>query len=140
MTLLDRWSGTRPPGHPTTIRTALRFVLHFAEMVVAMLVGMWLLGPLWMLAWPDLHDLPGAHAMVMATDMTAAMALWMRIRRHSWISIAEMSAAMFLPFVLLLVPYWTGTISGELLMTGGHVLMLPFMLAAMLRRRSDYSC
>jgi flagellar biosynthetic protein FliP len=70
--------------------------------------------------------------------MTLGMALWMKIRRHSWPRIAEMSAAMYLPFVVLLLPYWLGVISGDALMTAGHVLMLPAMLAAMLWRRSEY--
>jgi flagellar biosynthetic protein FliP len=46
---------------------------------------------------------------------------------------------MYLPFVALLVPYWLGGISGDMLMMAGHVLMIPLMLAAMLWRRGDYS-
>ena len=42
----------------------------------------------------------------MAADMTIAMSLWMRYRKHSWISIAEMAAAMVLPFAILFVPLW----------------------------------
>jgi flagellar biosynthetic protein FliP len=75
----------------------------------------------------------------MATNMTVGMALWMWIRRHSWPRIAEMSAAMVLPFAVLLVPFWLGTISGMTLMMAGHVLMVPLMLAAMLWRRAEYS-
>jgi flagellar biosynthetic protein FliP len=119
-------------------RANLRFGGHLLEMVVAMFVGMFALAPVWSLAAPGLTDRPAAHAMVMATDMTAGMVLWMWIRRHSWPRIAEMSAAMYLPFVALLVPYWLGGISGETLMMGGHVLMPPLMLAAMLWRRDDY--
>ena len=121
-----------------TARAHLRFAFHFVEMVVAMAVGMVALGPLWSLALPGLAAHPDAHALVMATDMTIGMALWMRIRRHSWPRIAEMSAAMYLPFVVLLVPYWLGAISGAALTDLGHLLMLPAMLAAMLWRRADY--
>jgi hypothetical protein len=120
-------------------RPYLRFAGHFAEMVIAMIVGMVTLGPLWSLAWPGLDSYPAAAAMVMATNMTIGMVLWMRIRRHAWRPIVEMSAAMYLPFVLLLVPYWLGAVSGGVLMMGGHVLMVPFMLAAMLVRRPEYS-
>ena len=67
------------------------------------------------------------------------MAVWMRLRRHSRASIVEMSAAMYVPFVALLVPFWAGTISGPTLMTLGHVLMVPAMVVAMLRRRSEYT-
>ncbi len=70
------------------------------------------LGPLWSLAWPGLDGYPAAAAMVMATNMTIGMVLRMRIRRHAWRPIVEMSAAMYLPFVLLFVPYWLGAVSG----------------------------
>ncbi|MEJ3749134.1 hypothetical protein WEI85_38460 [Actinomycetes bacterium KLBMP 9797] len=122
-----------------SLRPALRFAAHYVEMVVAMLVGMMALDPVWSFAAPGLTDGPAAHAMVMATNMTLGMALWMAIRRHSWPRIAEMSAAMVLPFVALLVPYGLGAISGDTLMAAGHVLMLPLMLAAMLWRRADYT-
>lgn len=117
----------------------LRFVLHYLEMVVAMVVGMAALGPLWTLVWPDLPSSPAAHTMVMATDMAIGMALWMRLRGHGWRGIAEMSAAMYVPFLLLLGPYALGMISGAALMLGGHVLMLPAMLLAMLRHRHEYA-
>ncbi|WP_155372953.1 hypothetical protein [Catellatospora vulcania] len=130
-------SADHAPERSTT-RKNLRFALHFGEMVVAMFVGMLALGPLWSLAWPGLSDLTVASVLVMATNMTIGMAAWMRFRRHGWVSIAEMSAAMYLPFLVLLVPYAFGAISGEALMMGGHLLMLPAMLAAMLGRRHEY--
>lgn len=49
-----------------------------------------------------------------------------------------MCAAMYVPFLLLLPPYWLGALNGEALTTAGHILMLPAMLAAMLRHRADY--
>jgi uncharacterized membrane protein (DUF2068 family) len=66
------------------------------------------------------------------------MGLWMRIRRHGWPSIVAMSAAMYVPFVVLLPFYWAGLVSESALMIAGHVLMVPAMLAAMLRRRHEY--
>jgi hypothetical protein len=119
----------------TNIRKLLRFVAHYVEMVVAMIVGMVALAPLWPAEWVARPDV---HAMVMAIDMTIAMALWMRIRRHSWPRTAEMSATMFLPFVVLLVPYWLGAISAMTVMVAAHVIMFPLMLAVMLWRRADY--
>ncbi|MEO6089755.1 MAG: hypothetical protein ABIQ18_42275 [Umezawaea sp.] len=121
-------------------RPALRFARHFLEMVVAMVAGMIVLGPVWSFAWPGLSGMVTAHVLVMATNMSLGMALWMRIRRHGWASIAEMSAAMYVPFLVLLPFYWTGVLSEMALMAAGHVLMLPAMLAAMLRRRHEYSC
>ena len=119
-------------------RAYLRFAGHYVEMVVAMLVGMFALGPLWSLAAPGLSARADASAIIMATNMTLGMALWMGIRRHSWPRIAEMSIAMYLPFVALLVPYWFGAVSAGVVMMGGHVLMFVAMFAAMLWRREEY--
>jgi hypothetical protein len=116
---------------------SLKFAGHYLEMVVAMFVGMVALSPLWSMAVPGLSGHPDAAAMVMATDMSIGMALWMRIRKHGWLHIGEMCAAMVAPFVVLLVPYWMGVISGDMLMTAGHVLMFPAMLVPMLRHRQD---
>jgi len=99
-----------------------------------MVIGMIALEPL----WPHI-DTVELHALVMATNMTIGMAAWMTIRRHSWPSIAEMSAAMYGPFIILFLPYWAGLISAGGLFTLGHLLMLPVMLLAMLRRRTEYT-
>jgi hypothetical protein len=124
---------TAPPR--TTARKLARFAGHYVEMVAAMLIGMMALHPLWPAAWLERAD---ADALVMATDMTVAMTAAMLLRRHSWPRIAEMAAAMYLPFVALLVPFWLGAIGGGTLMIAGHVLMFPLMLAAMVWRRAEY--
>jgi hypothetical protein len=124
---------TRPTR--TTSRKLARFVGHYVEMVAAMIIGMVALDPLWPSEWMVRADV---SALVMATNMTVAMALWMRIRRHSWPRTLEMCAVMYLPFVALLVPYWLGVLSGMGLMIAGHVIMFPLMLVAMLWRRADY--
>ena len=126
---------TTGPTTRTTTRKLARFTGHYAEMVAAMIIGMVALGPLWPPAWVERPD---AAALVMATDMTVAMVLAMLLRRHTWPRIAEMAAAMYLPFAALLVPYWLGAISGTTLMVAGHVLMFPLMLAAMVWRRAEY--
>jgi hypothetical protein len=41
-----------------------------------------------------------------------------------------MIAAMWIPYLLLTVPYLLGSIDGDVLTMGGHVLMLPCMLLA----------
>ena len=104
-----------------------------------MVAGMMLLGPVWTALWPGLPEQSGAHAMVMAFDMTAGMALWMWLRGSSGRLIVEMSAAMVAPFLVLLVPYLSGALSGHGLMMGGHVAMPITMLAVMLVRRDAYS-
>jgi flagellar biosynthetic protein FliP len=50
-----------------------------------------------------------------------------------------MSASMYVPFALLLVPFWAGAIDGGALMTWGHVLMLPAMALVMVLRPAEYS-
>src|SRR3712207_4495100 len=126
-----------PPRHSPSRRTC-HVVRHYLEMVLAMVVGMLVLAPVWQLVWPGLSAHATADALVMATDMALGMGAWMRFRRHSWGAIGAMSAAMYLPFAVLLVPFWAGAISAGTLMTAGHVLMLPAMALAMLFRRSEY--
>ncbi len=123
-------STVRPP---TRTRSVLRFAGHYLEMVVAMMVGMVVLTPLWQLAWPGLADRPDLEMIVMAFDMTVAMAAWMRVRRHPWPHIARMCVAMDLGFVLVLPAYWAGALSSDAMMGLGHGLMLVLMFAAMLR-------
>jgi flagellar biosynthetic protein FliP len=50
-----------------------------------------------------------------------------------------MGLAMYLPFVVLLVPLWLGVLSIGWVMTLGHIAMLGTMLLAMLHRRDEYS-
>ena len=120
------------------VRRTWHFARHYLEMVVAMFVGMAVLGPLENLVWPALDDRVDVHAMVMATNMAIGMGAWMRFRGHWWPAIAEMSAAMYLPFVVLLVPFWAGLLGEHALMTWGHLLMLPAMAAVLLLRPDEY--
>ena len=128
-------------NHETMTRrrpSVRRFALHGLEMVIAMVLGMVVLGQIWAWAWPGLTENTTAHVLVMATDMSIGMAVWMRIRGHGLPAIAEMTAAMYLSFLVLLPFHWVGALSAMGLMTAGHVLMLPAMLIAMLRRRREY--
>jgi hypothetical protein len=120
------------------MRKVGRFLWHYAEMVIAMMLGMLLLGLVWSAVLPE--DIRfDIDTLIMAANMTIGMALWMRIRRHGWPSIAEMSLAMIAPFLVLLVPYWFGVLAGDLVMSVGHSLMFVFMALAMLRRREEYT-
>ncbi|MFE7631119.1 hypothetical protein [Kocuria sp. NPDC057446] len=125
-------------------RRARAFARHYLEMVVAMVVGMIALAPVW--SWvlerigvTELFSRPDLAALVMATDMTIAMSVWMRFRGHGWAPIAEMAAAMYLPFIILFVPLWAGLISATTLMVAGHLLMLVAMAGAMLLRVHEYT-
>ena len=115
------------------------FARHYLEMVVAMFAGMFALGTLEHLVWPALTARHDVGVLVMATNMAIGMGAWMRFRGHSWRGIAEMSASMYVPFAVLLVPYWTGAIGPDALMTWGHVLMFPAMAAVMVLRPAEYS-
>jgi len=106
---------------------------HFAEMVVAMLVGMAVLGPLWRLAWPGRPPRADLDVAVMVLDMTVAMVAWMWLCGHDRGAITLMSAVMVLPFAVLLPAYWARWLSGDALMTGGHVAMLGLMAVVSFR-------
>jgi flagellar biosynthetic protein FliP len=131
-----------PDPHATAHAGGARgwhFLRHYLEMVLAMLVGMVALGSLEDLGWPALTGRPDVGVLVMATNMSIGMAAWMRFRGHSWRGIAEMSAAMYLPFAVLLVPFWTGAIREQALTIWGHLLMLAAMALVMLVRPAEYA-
>ena len=111
------------------------FVVHYLQMLAAMVVGMVVLMPLTML-FGDV-GIEG-HLLLMATSMSVGMAAWMAWKRHTWPAIAEMCLAMYLSFVVLFPAYWLGALSGTGAMVVGHVLMLPAMALAMLHRREEY--
>ncbi len=120
-------------------RPLIRFLGHYAEMVLAMVVGMGLLAVPWMLIWPGLHDHPVPDTLVMVATMTIGMAAWMALGGHSRSMILEMSAAMVAPFVVLLAALRAGAITADTLMSVGHVLMCLTMLVTMLLRREHYT-
>src|SRR3954467_810288 len=108
---------TLPHSRGHVVRHLVR---HYLEMVAAMLVGMVALGPVWTLVWPGWMAITGVGVLGMATNMAIGMAAWMAFRKHSPVAIAEMAAAMYLPFAALLVPYWAGVISSGAVFTAGH--------------------
>ena len=121
----------------------LPFIRHYIEMVLAMVIGMYALMPLWPVAFraagaPHLLDRAEPMALSMATGMALAMAAWMAFRRHGWRDIAEMTAAMYLPFVILFPATLAGAMTSGTMMIAGHGLMLAAMLALMLWRRDHY--
>ncbi|WP_211254441.1 hypothetical protein [Knoellia sinensis] len=121
-----------------------RFWWHYLEMVVAMLIGMGVFWPVWVglfaaIGRPDLLDRGDVAAVQMALNMTAGMAIWMKIRGHRWQDIVEMSIAMSAPFFVLLVPHWLGLLSAGALMLAAHTLMFVTMLLAMWWRKDVYT-
>ena len=132
---------SEPNRHPLSVR---KFALHLTEMVVAMAVGMIVLHPVWMVVLDTvgatglMHN-PYTGSLIMATNMTVAMSVWMKVRGHRRRPIIEMGAAMYVPFLVLFVPLGLGLIDSGALMLWGHLLMLPAMAAAMLLRPHEYA-
>jgi hypothetical protein len=123
------------------------FVRHYLEMVVAMFIGMGVLGlPLGLAlgaagsGWSELHsDAPALALLAMAATMTVPMVGWMAYRGHGARANAEMSAAMFVPTFAAIALLWSDVATDiGLLMAIEHVAMLASMLAAMLLRPADY--
>jgi hypothetical protein len=113
----------------------LRFIGHFVEMVVVMLLGMGVLSAV--LGMPHGSAIE-IQALYMAATMTVPMIGWMLLRGHSRQATAEMAAAMVLPMAALFPMHWASLISGDAVIDLQHVLMLPAMLGAMLGRRREY--
>jgi hypothetical protein len=126
----------------------LRFVRHYAEMVAAMFIGMFVLGlPLAALlgvfgvdvsSWRT--DATELLLLGMAFTMTVPMAGWMRHRGHAWAPVWEMTGAMFLPSLAAIGLLWAGITEdpGDLLAIQ-HIGMFPAMLAVMLLRLDEYT-
>lgn len=130
---------------PTADQTSrLRFFHHYVEMIAVMLVSMMVLSGLFWgimatLGHANLRHFLGVRAFVMTINMAVGMTVWMRFRGHPWARTLEMDAAMLLPFVLLIGPYWAGLLSGGVLLGVEHLLMLPFMFLVMRRRYDEYA-
>ncbi|TFC06383.1 hypothetical protein [Cryobacterium mannosilyticum] len=120
-------------GHETShhARRHLRSLLEYLGMVAAMLAGMVILGLIRDLVAPGPVLRADVEAIIMASEMVIGMSAWMVARRHAWRGIVVMSAVMYLPFLILAPLFWVGTISGDVLAAGGHLLMLPAMALAM---------
>lgn len=125
-----------------------RFAMHYVEMVVAMLLGMVVLGipAEWALGavgsgWERLtDDAPAAMLALMAFTMTVPMCAWMVFRGHGARPTAEMAAAMIVPTigVIALLDVGAVTETGTLLVVE-HVAMLAGMFLAMAARPGEYA-
>jgi hypothetical protein len=139
--------GTTITAKPTRLRQTLRFLQHFGEMVLAMLLGMGVFGvvnsailiPLGFV-YLSARFSPDAYALAMAVSMSVPMVAWMRIRKHTWRLSAEMAGAMIMPTVLLIAVCSLGLLPHTVVIPGTHILMVPAMLVAMLYRWRDYTC
>jgi hypothetical protein len=124
------------------------FVRHYVEMVVAMFLGMAILGLPALAAlgfvgvsWSELqNDAPALLLFGMGATMTGPMVAWMRYRGHGWPACADMTAAMFIPTFGVIAVLWSGVVDDVgTLLDIEHLVMFPSMLVAMLLRRDEYT-
>lgn len=107
-----------------------RFALHFAEMWLAMMAGMFVFHAL----APE--AMTGAlHQVGMAVAMTVPMVAWMRVRGHGWRYGIEMALGMLVPWVVVseLATTGIGTVLPWLAEADGAAMLLG-MLGVMLVR------
>lgn len=140
--------GTAAPRSGASRRSPLRtFAQHYAEMVVAMVLGMFVLGAA-LAVPPELAgvavsswdtEAPALLLLAMAFTMTVPMVAWMRYRGHRAPAM-DMAGAMFLPSFAAVGLLWAGIQADiHVLLEIRHVAMLPAMLVAMLLRRQEYT-
>ncbi len=119
---------------------AKHFLRHYGEMVLAMFLGMAVLG----LPVDRAMSAAGADSdafmfLGMATTMTVPMVGWMIHRGHGWRANAEMSASMFVPAFAVVGVLTTGILTDiGVLMLVEHVVMLLAMAGVMLLRPDEY--
>jgi hypothetical protein len=127
---------------------ALDFIRHYIEMVIAMFLGMIVLGvPLAALlglvgvdvsAWET--DAPELLLLGIAFTMSVPMAAWMRHRGHRARATWEMTASMFVPSFAAIGLLWLGLVEDtDALLLIQHIAMFPSMLAVMLFRLDEYT-
>jgi hypothetical protein len=126
-----------------SLKPTVRFLMHFGEMALAMILGMFALGILNnMILVPrgfHLSGVPELYTLVMAFAMTVPMVLWMWVRGHCWRHSVEMSAAMFVPAAVCIAVCSLGLLPRTAMLSWYHLLMWVAMLGVMLFRWNDYA-
>jgi hypothetical protein len=140
--------------HPTAVSGSdrwpqlKRFSRHVIEMTAAMMLGMCVLGMGFRAihlavfgtgfdaAW---HEHTELAVFAMTFNMTLPMVALMRYRGHRWERCAEMAAAMFGLAFVLLVAFWLGALSADVVLPLEMALMLPAMIAVMAVRFDEYA-
>jgi hypothetical protein len=133
--------------HPTTRRSnrfsfaaIWRWTRHLGEMLVAMFLGMIVLG----LATTALGNPPGDDTLLggyayMGLAMTLPMVAWMRRMGHPWQDCAEMSAAMLVPMFAVVLPAALGWVEAMSVMLLAHGAMIGGMILLMVYRWDVYA-
>ena len=121
-----------------------RFLAHFGEMLLAMFLGMAVLGGvaelILILGRSSLADASGAvHVLIMGINMTVPMVAWMNYRGHSTARGAEMAGSMIVPSLLAAALAAGGLLGSEGALALQHGVMVPAMLGVMLWRYDAYA-
>jgi hypothetical protein len=123
-----------------------RFVRHVLEMILAMMVGMMILGvAVGALGEPPGYSNPLVEYGFMGASMSVSMVAWMRFRGHAWSDGLEMTAAMLVPMFVVVTPFGLGAAgetpgwSDHSLMMLAHVAMIGGMVALTIYRRGRYT-
>jgi hypothetical protein len=121
------------------------FLFHFAEMFVAMMLGMVVFVSVGLALTAQGYTglLDGSSSIFqvgMAAFMVAPMVVWMRVRGGMWQHGAEMGTAMLIPVVAVILLERVGLSEGmPWLASSEHPAMVVGMLAWMLYRRAHYT-
>jgi YHS domain-containing protein len=124
------------------LRAGLRFTRHYVEMVVAMFLGMAVMGgAIALLGRPPGYDTTLGLYAYMGLAMSAPMVAWMRRMGHPWSDCWEMTASMVAPMFALVVPFALGLLPMTAMgvMMWAHAAMLGGMLLLMLHRWDVYA-
>jgi hypothetical protein len=121
-----------------------RFFGHFAEMLVAMLLGMLVLGGVAQFAVAaaggSIIDAPGGiQVLLMGINMTVPMVAWMSYRGHPRERSMEMAASMMVPTLAAAALAAADALSTGAALGVQHAAMIPAMLGVMLWRYEHYS-
>ena len=143
---IDRSPSIRDRTDSGARRPAVRFGLHYLEMVAVMLTGMGVLGGALLLVAAafgfgasEISDgAPAVFLAGMGLSMTAPMVWWMRRRGHSNAANAAMAASMVITTIVAIAMLPAGA-DLHASLTLQHTAMLPAMLGAMLLHRGEYT-
>jgi hypothetical protein len=124
----------------TLTHSQKHFLRHYGEMVLAMFLGMAILGlPADWIMGSVGADSDAFMFLEMATTMTVPMVGWMIYRGHGWRANAEMSASMYVPTFAVIGLLTSGLLTDVgVLMVTEHVAMLLAMAGVMLLRPDEY--
>jgi hypothetical protein len=121
------------------------FLLHYGEMCLPMCIGFavgdlvyfWVAG---LVGYSEpFKELPVVSVLIVTLSMTAPMTAWMLFRGMPRRAIVEMSAAMPILAIVLLVLGWLGFVPMGDLALLEHGLMMPVMLVPMFLQLDLYT-